>query len=397
MIPVDAATLYILLGVLAACLGVLGYLAAEFVRYRKGARSRRTEATAQPPGPSGPVQQPSVVSSMEPPVAEAVRQVEPVAPERPAAVVEPSAQAAQVQAPEPETPVEQAAAAEPEPEVVRPAVREPELPVVHRAVPEPEPEVVASAVGEPNAPPEVPVAAGPESGVAEPPVAEREMQAEPLDVAEPEPDREAADFHEPAAEFASSRESSPPGLVTEQPEPPSAESREALAVEAVPVPPPPPSLELAFESAEVAPVDLALSVESDQSLALIETPPPAPAAELTEKPAVALASASSVTEPRASVGLPSFGHVLSAPALSVPVASAEVTVSGDESADGVPSAKADSAASSREAPDYTLVAPVELHFTQGGGRLGVRPGTRTHAEFKRLADLLLADLREALQ
>jgi hypothetical protein len=396
VIPVNAATLYILLGVLAACLGVLGYLAAEFVRYRKGARSRRTEATAQSPGPSPSVQQPSVVSSMEPPVAEAVRQAEPSAPERAAAVAEPRVEAAQVQAPEPETPVEQAAAVEPEPEVAQPAVREPELSVVHRAVPEAEPELVAPAVGEPSPPPEVPVAAEPESEVAEPPVAEREMQAEQVEVTESEPDSESADSREPAAEVASSTEASPHGLVTEQPEPPSAESQGMMMPEAVPVPPPPPALELAFESAEAAPVDVALSIESDQP-ALIETPPPAPAAELTEKPAVAPESASSVTEPRASGGLPSVGQVLSAPAFSAPEAPVEPPVSGDEQADGALSETQHTTASSHEVPQYTLVAPVELHFTEGGGRLGVRPGTRTHAEFKRLADLLLADLREALQ
>lgn len=44
---------------------------------------------------------------------------------------------------------------------------------------------------------------------------------------------------------------------------------------------------------------------------------------------------------------------------------------------------------------YRLVAPVELHFTDGSGRVGVRPGTRTHDEFQRLANALLGELKRA--
>lgn len=46
-------------------------------------------------------------------------------------------------------------------------------------------------------------------------------------------------------------------------------------------------------------------------------------------------------------------------------------------------------------PDYSLVAPVELHFTSGS-RVGVKAGSRAHAEFQRLAAILLDDLRETL-
>jgi hypothetical protein len=45
--------------------------------------------------------------------------------------------------------------------------------------------------------------------------------------------------------------------------------------------------------------------------------------------------------------------------------------------------------------DYALVAPIELHFTSGEARVGVRPGTRTYGEFQRLADILLGDLKKA--
>ncbi|MDI6713347.1 MAG: hypothetical protein QMD96_08925 [Anaerosomatales bacterium] len=48
-----------------------------------------------------------------------------------------------------------------------------------------------------------------------------------------------------------------------------------------------------------------------------------------------------------------------------------------------------------EIAEYRLVAPVELHFTDGSSRVGVRPGTRTHDEFQRLANILLGELRRA--
>lgn len=49
----------------------------------------------------------------------------------------------------------------------------------------------------------------------------------------------------------------------------------------------------------------------------------------------------------------------------------------------------------RDAPVYALVSPVELRFTGGTGRIGVKPGTRSFVEFQRLAAILLHDLREA--
>ena len=48
-----------------------------------------------------------------------------------------------------------------------------------------------------------------------------------------------------------------------------------------------------------------------------------------------------------------------------------------------------------QVPCYTLVGPVELHFTEGQGRIGVKPGTRSFVEFQRLAGILLDDLRSA--
>ncbi|MGB4593360.1 MAG: hypothetical protein WBI63_06255 [Coriobacteriia bacterium] len=45
--------------------------------------------------------------------------------------------------------------------------------------------------------------------------------------------------------------------------------------------------------------------------------------------------------------------------------------------------------------EYHMVAPVELAFTVGEARVGVKPGTRTYAEFQRLAAVLLDDLHVA--
>jgi hypothetical protein len=86
----------------------------------------------------------------------------------------------------------------------------------------------------------------------------------------------------------------------------------------------------------------------------------------------------------ASVPRPSVGQVLSAPGVdlqeppAMPEGAAVPVLLGTAHVD---------------VPDYALVAPVELHFTEGGARLGVRAGTRTYAEFQRLAGILLGDLK----
>ncbi|MDY0341303.1 MAG: hypothetical protein RBS17_08845 [Coriobacteriia bacterium] len=45
--------------------------------------------------------------------------------------------------------------------------------------------------------------------------------------------------------------------------------------------------------------------------------------------------------------------------------------------------------------DYVLIAPVELQFTGGDDRVGVKPGTRSYTEFQRLAGIMLGDLQAA--
>jgi heme exporter protein D len=80
------------------------------------------------------------------------------------------------------------------------------------------------------------------------------------------------------------------------------------------------------------------------------------------------------------------------------------TLPPEESGVAVPEAAAEGATDSEAwiiggqtagVPDYSLVAPVELHFTSGS-RVGVKAGSRAHAEFQRLAAILLDDLRETL-
>jgi hypothetical protein len=44
-----------------------------------------------------------------------------------------------------------------------------------------------------------------------------------------------------------------------------------------------------------------------------------------------------------------------------------------------------------EAPELTMVAPVEMWF--GDARVGVKAGTKTYSQFRRYADVLLGDLK----
>jgi hypothetical protein len=108
---------------------------------------------------------------------------------------------------------------------------------------------------------------------------------------------------------------------------------------------------------------------------------------------VTVAPLDAVPDPHAFTPLapaPSLGEVLSS---AVPVAAPAVGPVGNTSVahpDPV-----DTPAGEAEPHEYALVAPVELHFTRGEGRVGVRAGTRTYGEFQRLASILLDDLRKA--
>jgi hypothetical protein len=55
------------------------------------------------------------------------------------------------------------------------------------------------------------------------------------------------------------------------------------------------------------------------------------------------------------------------------------------------------AARSRAVAEYRMVAPVELSFSEGTQRVGIRPGTATFLKYQRLAAVLLNDLKRTKQ
>ncbi|MRS13142.1 MAG: hypothetical protein EG823_08785 [Actinobacteria bacterium] len=88
---------------------------------------------------------------------------------------------------------------------------------------------------------------------------------------------------------------------------------------------------------------------------------------------------------------PSVGQVLSAAPAQLPLTPA---VASEPVVEPAPEpAPIPARARPADVPEYRLVAPVELHFTVGEGRIGVKAGTRSFAEFQRLAGILLQDLR----
>lgn len=116
-----------------------------------------------------------------------------------------------------------------------------------------------------------------------------------------------------------------------------------------------------------------LSVGQALSAPSVEIPPAMPATAPESAPAPASAASPAPVPTPAPV--------------TVPVSPA----AGTSAAESAPAAPAPAASE----PEYSLVAPVELQFTGGGGRVGVKPGTRSYAEFQRLAGIMLGDLRAA--
>lgn len=124
---------------------------------------------------------------------------------------------------------------------------------------------------------------------------------------------------------------------------------------------------------------------------------PAPAPAPAPTPAASVPTPPLTPPPTPAPPAPSVGRVLSVPGSEPPTPSDPLGLPRGEAPEPAP-ARTDSYPDegSRPVPDaYTLVSPVEIHFTEGGGRLGVRAGTRTHAEFQRLAGILLDDLKAA--
>ncbi len=89
--------------------------------------------------------------------------------------------------------------------------------------------------------------------------------------------------------------------------------------------------------------------------------------------------------------VPSLGQALS----SAPVPPAAGRLPAVDPAVPSHAVETSTATGSEGDAGYHLVAPVELHFTGGGARVGVKAGTRTYDEFQRLASILLGDLRKA--
>ncbi len=127
------------------------------------------------------------------------------------------------------------------------------------------------------------------------------------------------------------------------------------------------------------------TVEPPQLVPPVEPSRPTPATEpVRSVPSAEPMPPVPALGPEQSTALAQPGETLRPPVVSEPLPAAAPV-------------SAPASAARREAEEYRLVAPVELHFTVGEGRVGVRPGTATYAEFQRLAKALLDDVRRALE
>lgn len=187
---------------------------------------------------------------------------------------------------------------------------------------------------------------------------------------------QAAPPVEPAAQVLPAASGSPEG-VERLSEPLSTDQTERIAALLA-------SLEQQAEAeaiaAEPTPAMESASVQEETVSAPPPMEPAAPAEPAVETP-VEEAFSAPLAEP--AVPEPAPRPVMPQPAAE-PVAQPGVQPPLQPAAEPVP-----------EVAEYRLVAPVELHFTDGSSRVGVRPGTRTHDEFQRLANTLLGELRRA--
>jgi len=213
-------------------------------------------------------------------------------------------------------------------------------------------------------------------------------EPEPAPAPEPEP----APAPEPEPAPAPEPEPAP----APEPEPaPTPEPEPAPAPEPEPAPAPEPEPEPAPESEPPVPAPTAstlpgysLADELDRLMMAAEEQPPLLTAEEHEA-VVTPVQPTTASEPDFAppsdplFPSPSVGQVLSAP-VPTPVQAAPIREPAPVSARQTP-----------DVPEYALVSPVELHFTGGTGRIGVKPGTRSFVEFQRLAGILLQDLKSA--
>ena len=333
--------LYILAGLVALALVGLGYLLYALVAYRRAVRRLRAAASAAS-DIGGPAYPGPTAGDMEDAFGRAPGIPEVFAVENPAeeGVISP---------PVVMQPFE------------RPRVSETAIPVVHAPGPAASPDLEARPAAEPT----------PE------PAPEPTPEPAPAPESEPEPAPEPEPEPAPAPEVPRAPEATPEPEPEPEPEP----AREPEP-ESEPEPLKPPT---------VAPPasDDSLALQLEQLVAAAAAPPPLLSPEEHEEhvPSVAALEDQEVTTPAIDAmrsPRPSVGQVLSSPGMDT-LEPAPVDI---EVPDATPPDR-----DAAEVPGYVLVGPVELHFTEGGGRLGVRPGTRTYAEFQRLASILLGDLR----
>lgn len=206
---------------------------------------------------------------------------------------------------------------------------------------------------------------------------------------EPEPEPEPAPVPEPAPEPVPETEPAPVPEPEPAPEPALEPSPEPAPAEPVPEPEIAtlPGYSLADElerlmsAATTVSAPLLTPAEHEAVVSLTQAPEPEPPFEPRPEPLFPA---------------PSVGQALSSVARSPETAPSPVAAPVEAERAATP--PVDEPGFERQAadvPDYTLVAPVELHFTAGQGRIGVKPGTRSYAEFQRLAGILLDDLRAA--
>jgi len=137
--------------------------------------------------------------------------------------------------------------------------------------------------------------------------------------------------------------------------------------------------------------------DGDQELDLLVASLSALAAEGAEAADTPGATETPQPEPEPEPAVEPTPETAQAP-MPIPAAAAEqIPLPGSSPESGITPTPASTPEPSRpaEVPEYSLIAPVELHFTVGEGRIGVKAGTRTYAEFQRLARVLLSDLERA--
>lgn len=228
----------------------------------------------------------------------------------------------------------------------------------------------------------------PETEVLPVPTTEPEPEPEPQLVSQPTilEDLSSLDLEpelpgEPAQVFSAEPASEPEPAPAPAPEP-------ALEPEPEPAPAPLPGYSLADElerlMAAATTVSAPLLTPAEHQAVVTQSPSEAPEPE----PQFEVA-------PEPLFPAPSTGQALSTAAPAPPVREAQPEPAPEPRPPSAPRPQAvvSSVPPPMNVPEYTLVAPVELHFTVGQSRIGVKPGTRSYAEFQRLAGILLDDLR----